>query len=501
MDQMAGCVLGGGTAVNAGLFFKPPARDWDYNFPAGWKAQDMTAATERVFRRIPSTDTPSTDGKRYLQESYDVLSEGLTASGWKAVAANSVPEQKNRTFAHTPYMYINGERGGPLATYLRTAKARSNFKLVVNTMTERVVRKGNKIEGVDVVATATGGYTGTFKVKPRTGRVILSAGVFGTSKILLRSGIGPADALEIVAASADKNKLPPKEEWLLLPVGYNVMDHANTDVVVSHPRVVPYDFYEAWENPNPADKNAYISKRAGILATAAPGPNTMLWDIVRGTDGIDRALQWTARVEGSLGVEGDNLVTISQYLGTGMTSRGRITITPQLTMRTSVQPYVSTAADLEATIQGVANLQAGLSKLANLTWIYPAPGQTAADYVRTYSGGRRSNHWLGSAKLGTEDGRATNGTSGAVVDLNTEVYGTDGLFVVDASIFPGHVTTNPSAPIMIAAEKAADRILALPEPALIAKYQQCGGIGYTGSGYCVEGSTCHYWNSYYAQCV
>lgn len=72
---------------------------------------------------------------------------------------------------------------------------------------------------------------------------------------------------------------------------------------------------------------------------------------------------------------------------------------------------------------------------------------------------RRSNHWMGTAKLGTDDGRVANGT--AVVDLNTKVYGTDNLFVVDASIFPGMTTGNPSAAIVIAAEVAADKILAL----------------------------------------
>jgi cellobiose dehydrogenase (acceptor) len=66
---------------------------------------------------------------------------------------------------------------------------------------------------------------------------------------------------------------------------------------------------------------------------------------------------------------------------------------------------------------------------------------------------------MGTAKLGTDDGRKNGGTS--VVDLNTKVYGTDNLFVVDASIFPGMTTGNPSAMIVIAAEQAAGKILAL----------------------------------------
>jgi cellobiose dehydrogenase (acceptor) len=35
------------------------------------------------------------------------------------------------------------------------------------------------------------------------------------------------------------------------------------------------------------------------------------------------------------------------------------------------------------------------------------------------------------------------------------------IFVVDASVFPGMVTTNPSALIIAVAERASERILAL----------------------------------------
>ena len=65
----------------------------------------------------------------------------------------------------------------------------------------------------------------------------------------------------------------------------------------------------------------------------------------------------------------------------------------------------------------------------------------------------------GTVRMGTDDGRSGGK---AVVDTNTKVYGTDNLFVVDASIFPGHITSNPTAAIMIVAEHAVAKILALP---------------------------------------
>ncbi|KAH8155796.1 uncharacterized protein LAJ45_00808 [Morchella importuna] len=505
IDQMAGCVLGGGTAVNAGLFFKPQDRDWNDNFPTGWKATDMVSATNKVFTRIPGTDNPSSNGVRYLQAPYTVLSSVLKTAGWSEVTANSVPNQKNRTFSHSPFMYANGERGGPLATYLQTAKARSNFAIAVNTTVIKTLRTAGHITGVQVTPSSTtvGGKLGVYNVTPTTGRVILSAGAFGTPKILFRSGIGPTDQLNVVKSSLEGAAMQATSEWIRLPVGYNVLDHTNTDMVFSHASVTSYDFYAAYDNPNTTDMNLYLNQRAGILATAAPGPNTMLWESFLGTDGITRQLQWTARSEGSLGQEGTNLVTMSQYLGTGVTSRGRMTITSSLNMQISTSPFLRDAADIDVVVRGVQSVLNAARDKGGITFIRPAAGVTAQEYVNSYVDSRRSNHWIGTCKMGTDSGLAGDGTTGSVVDANTKVYGTDNLFVVDASIFPGHVTTNPSAPIMIAAEKAVEKILALATGSTtpVPQYSQCGGINYVGSTVCATGYTCTVLNPYYYQCL
>ncbi|EHA53095.1 hypothetical protein MCOR27_009274 [Pyricularia oryzae] len=501
-DQMAGCVLGGGTAVNAGLWWKPYTPDWDQVFPSGWKASDMAGATSRVFNRIPGTETPSQDGKRYRTEGLNTLMGGLKSAGWAEVSSLREPDRKNRTVMPGPFMFANGERGGPLATYLDTASKRSNFKLWMNTAVKRVVREGGHVTGLEVEPFRNGGYVGTVQLTPGTGRVILSAGTFGSAKLLMRSGIGRKDQLEIVKGSRDGPTMVDEASWIPLPVGDNLVDHVNTDTVVSHPNVVFYDFYEAWTSPNPADKDAYLSKRSGILAQAAPNIGPLFFDQIRGADGKTRHIQWTARVEGSLGAPNGKTMTMSQYLGTGSTSRGQMSITSGLSTVVSTHPYLHTEGDKAAVIQGIVNIQNALKGVTGLKFEFPNATTTAADYVASMPvspSNRRANHWMGTAKLGTDDGRQSGGT--AVVDTNTRVFGTDNLFVVDASIFPGMVTTNPSAYIVVASERAAERILALPPSTPLPRYSQCGGRAHTGSFQCAAPYTCQVQNEYYSQCL
>jgi cellobiose dehydrogenase (acceptor) len=358
-------------------------------------------------------------------------------------------------------MFAGGERDGPLATYLVSADGRDNFDLWTNTAVRRAVRTGSKVTGVELECLTDGGYSGTIKLN-EGGGVIFSAGAFGSAKLLLRSGIGPEDQLEVVASSKDGETFAAKEDWINLPVGHNLIDHLNTDLILTHPDVVFYDFYEAWDTPNTDDEAAYLDKRSGILAQAAPNIGPMMWDEVTPSDGKVRQFQWTARVEGSTEfTNSTHAMTLSQYLGRGVVSRGRMTITTGLATVVAEHPYLHDDSDLEAVIQGIKNVQNALNVIPNITWVLPPPSGTVEDYVNGLAVGpsnRRANHWMGTAKLGSDDGR--NGGT-AVVDLDTKVYGTDNLFVVDASIFPGMSTGNPSAMIVIVAEQAAQRILAL----------------------------------------
>ncbi|ORY00652.1 cellobiose dehydrogenase [Clohesyomyces aquaticus] len=460
---MGGCVLGGGIAVNSALWWKPHPEDWNHNFPSGWKNSDMVNATSNVFTRIPGTYTPSTDGQLYLQQGFDRVTKGLDAAGFQYVVANDNPDKKNNTYAHSTFFIAHAERHGPLRTYLETASARPKFALWTNTIAKRVIRTGGHITGVEVECNK-GGKAGTVSVTAGTGRVILSAGTFGSAKILLRSGIGPTDLLNVVKGSSiDGATMIKSDSWINLPVGQNLNDHVGTDMQISHPDIVFYDFYGAYDSPIKSDTEKYLKSRTGILTQVAPNLGPIMWTMVTPSDGITRHIQWQARIEGRT----STAMTITQYLGMGTTSRGKMDITPQLNTRVVTAPYLRDAADKEAAIMGFNYIRTVLAKVDKLTWITPTSGQDTTAFVNsipTNTASRNSNHWVGTCKIGTDDGR-TGGT--AVVDLDTKVYGTDNLFVVDASIFPGITTGNPSAAIIIAAEHAAERILALKAPAKI----------------------------------
>lgn len=460
---IASCVLGGGTAINAGLWWRPADYDWDFNFPAnsGWGSSDLAAATERVFTKIPGTHTPSTDGQLYLQQGAGVLEYGFQAAGWTRETSNDTPNQRTqeRVFTNTTFMYEHGERGGPMATYLVEAYARPNFELWQNTMVERVVRDGSTVTGLELKSMGDGGHDGNVSISSVGGAVILSAGAFGTPKILFRSGIGPQDSLEVVQQA--ESDMISSDQWINLPVGYNLVDNINTDMVISHPNVVNYDWLGAYDAPIQNDEDAYLDSRTGILTQCGSNLNPMVWEPVTGTDGNYRQLQWTARVSTSLGIADDDGhdMVISNYLGLGQIARGRTTINSDLNMIVATSPVLTqNAADRDAIIQGIESMRSALSNVSDLTFLSPTADVSAADYVDATEHAP-VNHWLGSCKLGTDDGRVNDGT--AVVDPDTKVYGMDNLFVVDGSIFPGLTTANPSAMIVIAAEQAAVRILAL----------------------------------------
>lgn len=78
-------------------------------------------------------------------------------------------------------------------------------------------------------------------------------------------------------------------------------------------------------------------------------------------------------------------MTMSQYLGRGAKSRGRMTITPALTTVVSTVPYLHDENDVQAVIQGIKNLKDALKDVPDLVWNQPPDNVTVEDYVNDVS--------------------------------------------------------------------------------------------------------------------
>jgi cellobiose dehydrogenase (acceptor) len=123
----------------------------------------------------------------------------------------------------------------------------------------------------------------------------------------------------------------------------------------------------------------------------------MFWQQIKGSDGVVRHIQWQARIEGRTNSKTSRplihvdtnahtaSMTITQYLGMGTTSRGRMGITPSLNTRVMTPPYLRNQYDKEAVVQGIEYIRGVLSQIQNLTWVVPKVNQTTTAFVNSVS--------------------------------------------------------------------------------------------------------------------
>ncbi|THH08759.1 hypothetical protein EW145_g2494 [Phellinidium pouzarii] len=454
INTFAGCLIGGGSSINGALYWYP--NDLDFSTDRGWPSSwtNHQPYTQMLVDRLPATDNPSPDGVRYLEQTMPVMQSLLGSLGFRQITLNDDVSSRDHIYGYSGYNFQQGKRWGPVATYLQTASARSNFRLETYTLVSSVARNGSTITGVQTNNTAIG-PNGFIPLNPN-GRVILSAGSFGTPRILFQSGIGPSDMISLVQENADAAPfLPPENDFIDLPVGSNVQDNPSIDLMFTHPSIDAYDNWaDIWSNPRPADAAQYLQSQTGVFSSSSPKVN--FWRALSGPDGITRYYQGTVRpgfdsVTTSYAYNASQVFSITVYLSIGTTSRGRIGLTSsELGAGALINPWFVDPNDTDTLIQGLQEIIDAVQNVPGLTLITPDNTTTLTDYVNTYpTSALGSNHWVGSCSIGQ------------VVDDNTLVYSTNNLFVVDASIVPSLTMGNPQGAIMSMAEQAVAKIQAL----------------------------------------
>ncbi|KAK0129966.1 hypothetical protein ONS96_000507 [Cadophora gregata f. sp. sojae] len=216
---MAGCLLGGGTMVNALMFVPPQDADFNDKWPMGWKWSEVGASAARLYERNPGTTLASEDRQRYDQSAFTVFSSLFKTMGWSQVDAIKEPNRKTAVYSYPPWDIQDGLRAGPVKSYLPLANALSNFELILKTKVVRVVRSGSTATGVEV-ETSTGARQ-IINLKAG-GHVVLASGSMSSPRILYNSGIGPTDQLSTVQSGSACVTLPDEADWINLPVGQNL---------------------------------------------------------------------------------------------------------------------------------------------------------------------------------------------------------------------------------------------------------------------------------------
>lgn len=446
VNAFQGCTVGGNTAINAGLFFQPPASDWDLYFPNGWKNSDMQSAIAKVHAKQPSTDLPSADGKRYLQSGYEAAKEWLVESaGYAEVGLNDGWEnhQKTKAFGHPIYNYEGGQRSGPVKTYLQSALKRSNFHFQTGTKVVRVIRDGQTATGVEIKL--QGSNTTSVVNIAKSGRVVISGGALFSPQLLMWSGIGEAASLHNLSTSGQLTL--PTSQWINnSAVGDKLFDNPNTFIELFSDSVSSYNYN--YTDPIPADKELYLKSRSGPYTFASQ--TSAFWDFIQqGNETI--GCQGTIDSSGFSKFMENGTFTLNVYGTSGLRSFGRVGLDATGIATPTPGFFYSDKRDAQAVGQFVYNIFqklpktlkplniAGNSTLEEITtWI-----STPSDYTLG-----NVQHWSSSCRFDT------------CVDADTKVIGTSNIHVVDASI-SAPLTTNPVLGTMIIAERAVEKILAL----------------------------------------
>ncbi|EFQ93256.1 hypothetical protein PTT_09415 [Pyrenophora teres f. teres 0-1] len=438
------CTVGGNSAINAGLFFQPPASDWDRYFPEGWKNQDMQNAIEKVRTTQPSTDSPSQDGKRYLQSGYEAAHEWIVnGAGFADVGLNdgAANHTKTKVFGHPIWYFENGQRSGPVKTYLQSALGRSNFKFQTGTKVLRVRREGDVATGVDVQTTGSSDSQ-SICIK-EGGMVISSAGALLSPQLLMWSGIGSPETLTNLSIAGHLTVAP--QDWINnTAIGDKVFDNPNSFIEL-HSEAIS-SFVYSYSDPPIDAKELYLNNRSGPYTFASQ--TSAFWDYIQqGNESV--GCQGTIDSHGSFDLTGNGTVTLNVYGTSGLRSFGRVSLDARGIAIPTKDFFFSDPRDASAIATFIHNIFASLpDSLTPLNVAKNATVEELVTWLTTKSKYTLGNvqHWSSSCRMET------------CVDANTKVIGMQNLYVIDASIIPP-LTTNPVMGVMIAAERAVERIL------------------------------------------
>tara|TARA_X000001036_G_scaffold170026_1_gene160845 strand:- start:59 stop:1669 length:1611 start_codon:yes stop_codon:yes gene_type:complete len=451
-----GKVIGGSSSINGMVFVRGHARDfdsWAQSGAKGWSYADVLP----YFKRMETWHGELTEESKVFRgrtgplhisrgKQNNPLFKAFVTAGAEA-GFELTPDyngQKQEGFGVMEQTIYKGRRWSASNAYLKPALKRQNLKLM-NGYAHRIIFDELKAVGVEI---SHKGKTEIIKAKKE---IIISASSINSPRLLLLSGIGPADELKQLGIIPILHRPG---------VGLNLQDHL--EVYIQQECTKPITLFKYWNlfskamiglewlitkrghgASNHFESAAFIRSRAGI---EYPDIQFHFLPIAIRYDGRASATShsWQAHVgpmrsssRGSISLRSKNPHDAPKIQFNYM-SEERDWIDFRCCVRVAREIF---RQDAFKPFRG-KEIQPGDWCKSDLQ---------INEFIKEHA--ESAYHPSGTCKMGSKDDQT------AVVDETCKVIGTKNLRVVDSSIFPNITNGNLNGPTIMVAEKASDHIL------------------------------------------
>ena len=449
-----GKVLGGSSSINALVYIRGHAKDYDHwqeQGCAGWSYSDVLpyfikTENNELANSPLSENYHGHEGELYVgnPESGNPMFKAFIKAGEQlGYPRNSdFNGAVQEGFGDFQLNIKDGKRYSAADAFLSPVKHRRNLTVITRTHVSKVLFSGTRASGVECVINKQ-------KLSLKASKVILSSGAIGSPHLLLLSGIGEPTELQ-------KHNIPCVSA--LPGVGKNLHDHLEVKVKCRINQPLSLGKYQSVIHRFLAATQYLVTGRGvcrqqGLEAGAFLSLNT---------DAIQPDTQ--LHFINALAFDGAKPEDRGHGFAIDVTplqpeSRGQITLASDDPMQAPlINPnYLAVENDRRMLREGLKLLrelcdQDALKRYIE-TELFPGPAIIKDGDLDALiqSSAESIYHPVGTAKMGVDEM--------AVVNPNTmQVHGTEGLYVADASVMPRIVSGNTHAASVMIGAKAADLI-------------------------------------------
>ena len=451
-------VIGGGSSINAQLYTRGVPADYDEwvseEGAVGWSYRDVLP----YFKRAENNERFANEFHAYggpLGVSNPISPLPICEAFFRAGQELGIPfnpdfnGERQEGLGYYQLTQLDARRSSTSTGYLNPIRARSNLHVMLRTQVLRVVIERRCAVGVQVVS----GSNRTPRMLRAEREVIVAAGAIGSPKLLLQSGIGPADHLLAVGVNVVHD---------LSGVGSNLQDHLDLFVIAECTGDHTYDKYNKLHHAAWAGLQ-YLLFRNGPVASSLFETGGFWY-----ADGLNRPR--SPDIQFHLGLGSGIEAGVAKMRNAGVTlnsaylrprSRGTVRLrsadpadTPLLDPNYWSEPQDKLLAMGGLRLARDIMAQPALRRFV-LAELLPGTRVRTEEELFEYAcaNAKTDHHPVGTCRIGTASRTAS------VVTPDLRVIGIDRLRVVDASVMPRLPSCNTNAPTIMVAEKGADHIL------------------------------------------